>query len=45
VEQYDERLSGMLEFLDVMNTLFNLVVKAGDKGVRRVSKTLARFAR
>ena len=45
VEQYQRRISEMLKFLNAMNTLFNLVVKAGDKGMRQVSKMLARFAR
>ena len=45
VEQYQRRLSEMLEFVNAMNALFNLVVQAGDKGVRQVSKMLARFAR
>jgi len=44
VEQYHRRLTEMLEFLNVMNRLFNLVVKTGDRGVRRLTRLLARFA-
>jgi DNA-binding transcriptional regulator GbsR (MarR family) len=43
VEDYQRRLEEMLEFLNVMNALFNLVVKVGNKGVRRLSRALARL--
>ncbi len=45
VAEYCRRLDEMLEFLNVMNTMFNLVVRVGSKGIRRLSKTLAALAR
>ncbi len=43
VDEYQHRLDEMLEFLNVMNSMFNLVIKVGSKGVRRLSKALAKL--
>jgi DNA-binding transcriptional regulator GbsR (MarR family) len=45
VEEYRRRLDEMHEFLDVMNTLFNTVMKVGNKGLRRLTTTLAKLAK
>jgi len=45
VEEYQHRLAEMLEFLNLMNALFNLVVKVGRGGIHRVSSVLARMAK
>ncbi|MCP4250592.1 MAG: ArsR family transcriptional regulator [bacterium] len=45
VEQYQRRLDEMLEFLNLMNRVFNLVIQTGQAGVGRLAKLLARFAR
>jgi len=37
---YLSRLQAMLDFLDTMNRLFNLVLKAGEKGMGRLGKLL-----
>ena len=44
VQEYLRRLDDMLDFLNVMNALFNLVVTVGSKGVGRLSKVLSRLA-
>ncbi len=45
VMEYNRRLSEMSEFLGVMNKLFNLVVKVGNKGIRRLTGVLAKLAK
>lgn len=44
VQEYDRRLREMADFLNVMNKLFNVVMKVGHKGMGRLSKALARLA-
>ena len=45
VQEYHRRLAEMGEFLNVMNDVFNLAVKVGQRGVRRISRTLAKLAK
>ncbi len=44
VEQFRQRLDDMQEFLSLVNSLFNLLVKVGKSKVGDVMKTLGRFA-
>ncbi len=43
VQEYQQRLAEMADFLKVMNALFNVVAKVGYKGIGRLSKTLAKL--
>ena len=43
VEEYYRRLTEMADFLNVMNKLFNVVMKVGHKGLSPLSKALARL--
>ncbi|HUU82875.1 MAG TPA: MarR family transcriptional regulator [Phycisphaerae bacterium] len=43
VQEYNRRLTEMADFLNVMNTLFNVVMKAGHKNLARLTKALARL--
>lgn len=40
---YKKRLTDIMEFCDMMNTLFNLVSKVGRKGLGRLGKTVAKL--
>ena len=41
---YKKRYTDILEFCEMMNTVFNLMSKAGRTGVKSLAKTLGRFA-
>ena len=45
VEEFQRRLEEMAAFLSVMNTLFNLVMRVGTKGVGKLTKVLGPLAR
>ena len=45
VKEYLRRLNETLEFLNLMNAMFNAVVKVGHKNVRRLSAALARLTK
>lgn len=42
---YRERLDNMLEFLNAISSLFNLVLRLGQPGLRKATKLLAKLAR
>jgi len=42
-ESYRQRLADLQEFFELMNNVFNLIVKAGHSGVRPLIKRLAKF--
>ena len=44
VEVYHKRFRDILEFCELMNTLFNLMSKAGQTGVKPLAKTLGKLA-
>ncbi len=43
-ETYRKRYLDILEFCEVMNTLFNLIRRAGRTGVKPIAKTLGKLA-
>lgn len=45
MREFDGRLHDMQEFFKVMNSVFNLLVKANKPGIGKVLKTLAKFKR
>jgi DNA-binding transcriptional regulator GbsR (MarR family) len=45
IREYDRRLKDMQEFFTTMNTLFNLLIKAGKGGVGTFITSIGRLAR
>ncbi len=45
IAEYERRLNEMLEFLNAMNVVFNMIIKGGNKGMKGLTKLLAKFGK